>query len=213
MKTVEIKLYKFSELSDRTKQYAIDNWRNNETFDWIRDEATSSLNKFAEIFNIDWREIDYEEPYRNSYSIDLDENILSLTGYKLAKYIWNHYRTDIFKGKYYGKLVKTHANGDPIKTDKEHPAGMRHVHRYSKIFMDDSCVMTGVCYDQDLLNPIYQFLNKPNVSIDFETLLNDCIYSLCHSVLGEIEANSEDDAIIETIEANDYDFTEDGKLY
>jgi hypothetical protein len=213
METVEIKIYKFAELSEEAKQTAIDNWRNNETFDWIRYEATNSLNKFAEIFNIDLRQIDYEEPYRNNYSINLDENVLSLTGYKLAKHIWNHYRNDIFKGKYYGKLVKTLANGEPITVNKEHPAGVRHVKRYSKIFLDDSCVMTGVCYDQALLNPIYEFLNKPNGRIDFETLLNDCIYSLCHSVSGEIEGSSEDEAVIETIEANDYDVKTDCLIY
>ena len=70
-----------------------------------------------------------------------------------------------------------------------------------------------MCYDDDILSPIYEFLNKPSDRIDFETLLNDCIYSLCASVNAEIEYQSSEEAITETIEANDYDFTEDGKLY
>ena len=83
---------------------------------------------------------------------------------------------------------------------------------YSAINLEHSCVLTGVCYDEDILAPVYEFLEKPNFRIDFEDLLNDCIYSLCHAVQSEIEYQTSDEGIEGTILANEYEFTEDGDL-
>jgi hypothetical protein len=210
MKTIDVNLYKFSELSEEAKEKAIQKWRNdNYNYQpWFIDEANKSFEKFADLFSIDWRNIDYCEPYRNEYSIKLDDQIKELSGQRLATYIWNNFKRDLFKGKFYFKDCYTYPNGKKTEDNRQYK---RYIKRYSKIFLDNSCVLTGVCYDQDLLQPIYDFLNKPT-DIDFETLLNDCIYSLCHSVSAEIEYQSSDEAIIETIEANDYDFLENGEL-
>lgn len=214
MKTRTINVYEFSELSEEAKEKAINKWRNgnyDHEFFWQR-EVESSLDKFCSIFSIDYRQIDYQEPYRNDYKINLDDNILALSGQRLAKYIWNNYKDDIFQGKYYGKLVDTFKDGIKIPVSKDHPAGLRHVVRYSRTILDNSCVLTGVCYDQDLLQPIYDFLDKPTERIDFETLLNDCIYSLCHSVSSEIDYQNSDKGITEEIEANEYEFDENGNM-
>ena len=82
---------------------------------------------------------------------------------------------------------------------------------YSAIQLENCCVLTGVCYDDDILQPIYEFLDNPK-NIEFETLLNDCIYSLCHSVSSEIENQNTDEYITEQIECNGYEFDEDGKM-
>jgi len=197
MKTIEVNLYKFSELPEETKEKVLNNWRNDNYFDdfYITD-ANNTFKSFAKLFNINWRNIDYCEPYRNEYSIKLDDNVIQLSGQRLSTYIWNNYKNDLFKGKY---LYKKPLSGN---TKSKH----------SKIQLEHSCVLTGVCYDDDILAPIYEFLDKPKDNINFETLINDCIYSLCHSVSSEIEYQNTDEAITETIEANDYDFTEDGNL-
>lgn len=214
MKTKTINLYQFNELSDEAKGKAINKWRDQEynNTPWFIDEAGKSFEKFAGIFSIKWNNIDYEEPHRNDYQIQLDDQILELSGQRLATYIWNHYRNDIFQGKYYGELIDTFKDGTKIPVSKEHPIGKRHVKRYSHVFVSSCCVMTGVCYDDDLLNPIYEFLNKPNENVNFETLLNDCIYSLCHSVSSEIEHQMSDEVITETLIANEYWFDEEGNL-
>lgn len=82
---------------------------------------------------------------------------------------------------------------------------------------DNSCTLTGVCYDQSILQPIYDFLQytgKPDYYsyMDFETLMDECFASLEKDVEDEENAQYEDDAIIDTIQANDYEFTKDGKL-
>jgi len=214
METVEIKLYKFSELSEEVKEKAINQYRENEYkhTPWFIDEVNQCFEKFADIFSIEWRNIDYEEPYRNDYHLTFDDNILNLTGQRLATYIWNNYKSDLFKHKYL-KSFDDHKNHKRVKNYTAKRTGNKYCSYYSAIQLDNSCVLTGMCYDHNILDPIYEFLNKPNDRIDFETLLNDCINSLCHAVSSEIEYQYSDEAITETIEANDYDFTEDGEMY
>jgi hypothetical protein len=211
METIEVKIYKFSELSEEAKQKAIEKWRNTTIQDsdyWFLAEANETFKKFAELFNIDWKQIDYEESYRNDYSFrNIEDNVLCLSGHRLAKYIWNNYKTDLFKGKYFSLWSKKdvsfehYKNGFPVLKS-----------RYSKVILTNDCVLTGVCYDEDILKPIYDFLNNPTKN-DFEDLLNDCISAICKSVHSGIKYQNSTEAIIETIEANDYDFLESGKMY
>ena len=218
MKTIEVKLYSFDELSEEAKEKVINEFRDNEynTTPWFIDEANETFEKFADLFSIDWRNIDYCEPYRNKYKIKLDDNVLALTGQRLATYIWNNYKRDLFKGKFYGCIENDKKYFHPCIKSKELKGRARLKNwfnpYYSRIILDNSCVLTGVCYDESVLKPIYEFLNNPKDNIDFETLLNDCIYSLCHSVESEIEYRLSDEAIIETIQDNEYEFTEDGEL-
>ena len=215
MKTIEIKLYKFSELSEKAKETAIENWRANNSGDyWFLDEANATFEKFAKIFPIEWEEIDYEQPYRNRYRVAASDEVKALSGIRLMTYLWNNYKNDLFKGKYYPvksnkRIFHKRVTSQELKNRPGHFFNAYH----SAVILDHSCVLTGVCYDEDILQPIYEYLEKPNNRIDFEDLLDDCINSLCHSVQSEIEYRNSEEAIIETMEANDYDFTENGKLY
>lgn len=217
MKTKTINIYEFSELSEEAKENAIEEWRNtnygNEFF-WQR-EVEASLDKFCSIFSIDYRLIDYEEPYRNDYKVNLDDNILTLSGQRLATYIWNNFRNDLFKGKYYSVLkvdrLNKRINHKRIRSEQLRNGNYFNAY-YSAIKLDNCCVLTGVCYDDDILKPIYEFLDHPKDNIDFETLINDCFYSLCHSVSSEIEYQNTDEYITEEIEANGYEFDEDGNM-
>ena len=212
MRIIESKVYQFDELTDGAKQKAIEKYRDsNNEFDWLVSEANNSFEKFADLFNIDWRQIDYNEPYRNEYSLKFDEDVLNLSGLRLAKYIWNNYESFLFKGKYYSVTSDKKVNHKRVKSTNLKNGKIFNAY-YSAIQKENSCVLTGVCYDDDLLQPIYDFLKKPKDNVDLETLLNDCINSLCHSVSSEIEWRQEDEQIIEEIEANEYEFNEDGSL-
>ena len=211
MKTIELKLYKFSELSETAKEKAIEKWRNDSYNDqpWFIDEANDSFEKFTELFNIKWRSIDYQETYRNDYSFsNIDDNIRQLSGQRLATWLWNNHKTDLFKKKYL-KHFDGHKQHQNIVNHTAKQTGNKYCFYYSPLQLEHSCVLTGVCYDEDILGPIYEFLDKPT-NDDFEDLMNDCINSLCKSVSDEIDYNNTDEAITETIEANDYDFTENG---
>jgi len=201
MKTIEINLYEFSELSAEIQEKVIEKYRETNQKEGIpwQSEIEESFEKFANIFNIQWELIDYEEPDRNRYSVELEDNIKELTGLRLAKYIWNNYKSYLYKGKYYFLWSKK----EPYHALKS---------RRSKILLDNCCVLTGVCYDDELLHPIYDFLENPNDNVNFEKLLENCIDSLCESIQKEIDYINSDETIIEEIEANEYTFEINGKM-
>jgi hypothetical protein len=207
MKTIEVKVYEFAELSETAKQRAIDNYLN-KGYDnqFYYDEIISSAKAVAEIFNLK-----FGGEYTDIRHGHIDDDILNLSGIRLYKYIWNNYGSELFKGKYYGKLVNTNKDGSTIEVSKSHPAGLRHVKRYSKCTLENSCVLTGVCYDDDILQPVYDFLKKPESNVTFTYLIGEI-----ESAIQEAFSNTEDwlnssEFVTQEIEANDYEFTEDGE--
>lgn len=214
-RTVRTKVYEFSELSEKAKQKAIGWYRSDyaeSDTSIVYKDAFATAKVFFEIFDIKFNEINFDNPYKNEYKFNLDDSILELFGFRLARYIWNNYHYSLFKGKYYGKLVNTFSNGETIPVSKKHPAGLRHVRRYSKCTLTHECVLTGCMYDEIMLQPIYEFLNKPT-NRDFRELLDDCVHSLCKGVQDELQAIDKDDFISEQIIANEYEFTKDGSLF
>lgn len=200
MKTVQIKIYQFSELSTEAKAKAINKWLEIGGPEWIISDAHASFEKFAKIFGVKNWSIDYTSGSRSSWKIDEPENAEELSGQRLATYIWNNYRTDIFRGKYYGKLVNS-------------PAGLRHVKRYSKCQISNDYVLTGACYDMDILDPMYSFLQRPTAGTTYKELIDECIENLIKSVTDEWEASTTEEYYQEHAEANGYEFHEDGSMY
>lgn len=213
MRTIQTNIYHFSELSENAKQKAIEHFReSNYEYDLpFQDEVTGSLNKFCEIFNINYRRIDYLEPHGNDYKIELEDSIKKLSGVRLLKYIVNNYWHFLFKSSYI-KPFDGHKNHKRIKNYTAKHTGKKYCFYYSSFKYDNSCTLTGVCYDNDILDPIYNFLKNPSENINFEDLLNDCISSLCSAAGKEYEYQNSNEAIIENIEANEYEFDENGDL-
>jgi len=219
METIKINIYKFDELSERAKETARQWWRDGEveSTPFYVDEAHESFKKFAEVFNItDWS-IDYFQPYRNEYAIHLDDEHKEMTGIKLYGHLLHNYFNDLFKPKYYGCVERDDYIKHPRIKSKEltNKGRLKNWFNpyYSAITFTNSCVLTGVCYDDSILQPIYDFLNKPSDRIDFEDLIDDCIQSLCSAVQDEYEWRMSDEEVDESIRANEYDFTVDGQIY
>src|SRR5687767_11788369 len=129
MRTIRTKIYKFSELENKAKQTAIQNFRESNDLSYIYSEANDSRIKFCEIFPVTLERSNYGHAYRFS----IEDNVMNLRGQRLATYIYNNYYSQISEGKYYGRLVDTFKDGTKIPVSKEYPAGLRHVKRYSKI--------------------------------------------------------------------------------
>jgi len=92
MKTVEIKLYKFNELTDDIQKKVIEDWRYNNEYVWIDDDI-DIIKQFAQDFNITIE--DYElSPYSYSYikydtsTLDTDIDIHSLKSKKDDNYLY-----------------------------------------------------------------------------------------------------------------------------
>jgi hypothetical protein len=213
-RTVEVKVYQFEELSEEAQEKAHEDWLGSgfEYF-WV-DEAIKSLNKFEEIFPI--KIGDYSV---GAYNTDVrwrftgDDALEELDGLRLAKYIWNNYKTDIFKPKFIGSMKTNELiKHKRIKSSEQYSNGNRSNHYYSGCQIDTSCVLTGVCFDQDILDPIYEFLKKPD-GRNFPALVEDCIKEWEKSIQSDCQYQESLESFKETCEANEFEFTESGKRY
>lgn len=212
MRTIRTKVYKFNELSKTAQEKAIYNCRDmfSEDISMVYDEAYYSVKKFNEIFCTEqgrksWLDVRTDQ---------IDDNILQLKGLRLYKYIWNNFKAQLFKGKSYSLWSKTE------KSYKHYKDGFPVLKtRHSRIILENSCVLTGVCWDEDLLQPIYDLLNwkaedyKSNDNIDFETLMDNCFYSLKSSLDKQEEYINSEEYTRQMLESNDYEFTQDGKMF
>jgi hypothetical protein len=207
MKTVEINLYQFSELSEYAKEKTISDYRNKQDNSFYYDEIIESVKKVIDLFNLKTG-----NEYTDLRTSHIDDSILELKGVRLLKYIINNYGKELFKPKYkkcINREVKSKAYICKVGTDYK---GNKYTMLYDKHKTDNSCVLTGVCYDNDILEPIYSFLKKPNKETNFKDLIQD-IENAIQNTFDKTETwlNS-DEFIIDEIEANEYDFTEYGQL-
>lgn len=205
MKTRTITVYSFDELSDKAKQNAIEYFRNRnyEDGNFWANENRQSMEKFAELFPIkvtDWSYGGRGEGV--SFRFTDDYNLEGMKGLRLAKYIWNNYKDNIYKPRYYS-----------ICNGIKNCVGLNSKGRYSKVQITEfGCPFTGFYMDNEILAPIFDFMRAPSPNTDFKDLLNDCFNAWVKACNDDVESQNSDENIIETIEANEYEFDENGNL-
>lgn len=100
MRTLEIQVYKFSELSEDAQRKAAEKNASGE-YSWSH-EAIESVKMFVKYFNSEIRNysFDFLEPYRNSFTINIPEYMEELTEKELEDYIMGmgSYDKDTLKG-------------------------------------------------------------------------------------------------------------------
>lgn len=212
MQKVEITVYKYDELDTEAQEKARDWFRDGRDFPWSG-EYEKSLEAFESDFPV--KVTDYQiSPYSHSY-IDFtftDGDHEEMSGNKLRAHLLENYFSSLYEGKYFGKLVGTYPDGTKIEKSKEHPIGMRHVKRKSKVLFDEA-MPTGFCADYDLRRPIYEFLKSKDNTKTFEELMKDCFDEFVKTWNSDMEAQDSDEYITKNIIANDYTFTSDGKIF
>lgn len=189
MKTKTITVYSFDELSERAKKVAIEECRPMENF-WAS-ENQESIKKLVDILPVfvNWR--------NGTANTEID-----LTGQRLANYIWNNFRKDIYKPKQYW-----------ICNGVKNCVGKNSKKRDSKVFLFDeyACSLTGYYMDNYVLSPIFEFMRKPE-NISLSDLIERCISEYKKQSEADWDFQNSDEQIIETIKSNEYTFTESGKL-
>ena len=209
MKEHIIKTYSFDELSEESKEKAIDEFRyNNDNFEIYSGDVSETLKAFMKIFGAEFkRGNNYNwsiDPIDSKVNWNFEDDVLALSGLRLQKYLYNNYWKYITKGKYYS-----------TKSFYDENKKYHYRYRYSRITREwDNCPLTGACYDYDVLFPLINFINarKPD-NRDIEQILNECTYELLKALKQELDYLETDEGIIERIEANNYEFLETGKLY
>ncbi len=203
--TIEVKLYQFSELSEDAQNRIIEEECERRQCDPDADhwnyERIDSARAFAEAFGIKWED---DRGYWGIYCTPLQDWQTELTGVRLATYLWNNYGYVFSEAKVYGGRYSLTCG--PKRT--------------SRITREETCCpFTGVCYDDDLLQPIREFLARPNTTDTFKDLCNYAASSLQFSAESELEYYCSADAVREDIEngcgrfSGDEQYTEDGTLW
>lgn len=142
MKTIEIQLYKFNELTEKAKQTAINNWRNNGIEDVFQSERIDSYKKAKEIFK------------------QLGNIEGEIFGSRLIAYIENnfsHLWTE-------NNRISKHVNGKFNNCYYSYKSDCQSF-KISKIFKTnnlENCPLTGVYYDYVFLAPIIDFYSNPS---------------------------------------------------
>lgn len=202
MKTIEVTLYEYEELSERAQERALTDYMSHGN-DFDMREPTNTLNKFESIFPIKIRDWEFGGGQSAiSFRFTGSEDIENLTGWRLATYIWNNYRDYIYSHKYYS------TRGCWIDGKYHYKS-----RRSNIIICSEDCPLTGTCYDNDILDPIWKFLKKPDETTTFESLLDDCLQSWLNECEKEDEYRSSKEAFAETCEANEWLFTKEGKQW
>ena len=164
MKTIEIKVYRFEELDEQTKEKVIENYR------------------YINIDNTFWYDCIKEE---------FDELGISITAFNLDR--GNYANIDVWNFEDTSRSIIEHF-GDSVAIKQ---TAKNYINEYEKIqanFKEDEDIEREVelldeQYEKEYSEDILSYLRS---SYDWET---------------------SDEAIYQTIEANEYDFTIEGKIY
>lgn len=185
-------VFYFDQLSDSAKEKARDWWRQLEAQDpsWHK-ENKESLDEFCKWFPINARSWEYDQVSGSIiWSMRGGEESHDLTGVRLVAYIQNHYARILYTPKVYEKGGKQ---------------------RRSRILMEQSaCPFTGYCMDESLLDPIREFLRKPDMTINWKQLLGSCLEAWVTDCSEDAAYSMGDENVGQNIISNEYEFDEGG---
>lgn len=220
MRTVEVKVFSFEELSDKAKKRAIEEHSRGMEYGWSS-ENEASLKAFADLFNLhrlDWQ-YGFCHAYASASFESWSEGRENLSGKRLIAELWNIGKDRIWKRKYlkHGELRDERPPYHPMREVREITTGPNKgkysVSYYSRIQRQADCPFTGVCSDYYLIQPIEKYLENPDPNKTYKELIKDCLASWAKACGEDYEHTFSDEYIQEEIEANEYEFTEDGSKF
>lgn len=163
-------------------------------FDWMRehwdladmdlDDYMNTLRGFCNHYDLtlaDWS-VDALGHRGEFVKIEVSSDLEEMAGVRLWKYLQRHYAT--YRCQYTGETEAT---------------------------LDGNCPFTGMCYDESSLDPMREFMRKPD-SRTWRELADDCVSSLITALHRDGEYRYSDEALREDCEANEYEFYEDGSV-
>lgn len=198
MKTKTTNLYAFTELSPAAQAVAIANereYRAQAGDSWAH-ENKESLNAFCDAFPVRAKSWSYSACSHDITALFTGEKSAGdLSGVRLLAYLQNNY----------GHLLSA-----PVIFRKGYGPGKK---RLSKaVFTASSCPFTGYCADEDLLQPIREFIQKPDART-FRELLYDCLESWAQAREDDCAYQESESTARENLESNpDEIFLESGEI-
>ena len=212
MRTIKFNVFSYDELAETAKEKALDNVRESVgsmLCEFDGDDYRAALDEIENVFEI--KVYDWCVGYPGTFSAwrfkegsrfsEMSDEPRFLVRYLDEVERWCR------KGRYYSTPFK------PCPKSKEHPAGLTYKKRYSKVMFERNYCLTGAWTSavvDDYMNKRWDYVRKHRTIEDF---LDDMLYDFFKQWERDMEYNSEDEAVEETIIGNDYEFTEDGRLY
>lgn len=192
-RVIETPVYYFDQLSDSAKEKARDWWRQCEAEDpsWGA-ERRQSLEAFCNEFPVEARSWEYDS---TSYSIHkvwtADPDAGRIKGSRLIGFMLNEYGPRVlWKPKEYEKNGKK---------------------RRSKVLVEETdCPFTGYCADEDLLDPIRQYLKEPDMELTYVQLMGKCLDAWGKACVEDMAWLNSAAQVEDTIIVNEYEFDEEG---
>ena len=188
MKTIEIKLYQFNELSEEAQERALEDFRyinvdNDWWFDYIMEDAKEFCLSIEE-FNI------YRKDCEVVFLHDADETI---------------------------KAIKEGAGGELLGIAQEYEQQVKELfkaysdyEKYQEWLRERDYTLDDLEFEDWVLEETEYEEDKENIYIEFLKELGEYYLSELQS---SYDYHMSDESVIGTIEANEYEFTEDGKRY
>lgn len=196
MRTIETILYKFDELSETAKSFAINEYienyfQYNRNYDFD-DEISASFKKAEEIY-------------------DSLENIEGeIKGARLYTWLINNVASEWIRPDYFC----FDGNDKIIHNDfsYKYTQGKYKKSRVFETNNTENCPLTGVCYDFEFLEPIINFLKKPD-SLTTNLGLAKLLPSFDSVCQNDYEYRTTKEYISEELINNETEFYENGKEY
>lgn len=218
MKEATVKLYRFDELEEKIQDIIIAEQQYHRDFSESYDaEYEATLDAFEELMGIkikNWTvdsccyhyRVGYEiSAYSDGYYHDVDGE--EIKGKYLWRYVMNNVYDDFLPRKVFYKSESGY-NSEKHRWNKQ---------RTSKVIRRrwDECVLTGVCYDCDILKPIAKYLSKPiDDNYTLEDLVHDCLDNFFSAWQEEIEyANSYEGVKEWLTEFDGHEYYENGRVF
>lgn len=206
MKTIELKIYSFDELSHEAKEKAIQQYReNNIEFFWLDEIFESLQSLFSSCYNINV--FDYHLDVSNSrlkVKFSYDE-IANFTGKRALAWIENNLLCNI-RYKHGIRYIKKRIwKSDCVKNPQKLDGAF--INLAGKI---KECPFTGYCTDDDFLSRLLDDIKSGSTLKEaFEALASEY-----QKILNaEIDFQNSDEYISDYLIQNDYEFLESGEIY
>ena len=221
MRTQEITIFTFEELTPEAQERAIEKYRNCKDEYFCSDEYNDTLKEFINIFPVNVKNWQVD-PCCYSYcdmESTAEDQINDLTGLRLFKYLINNFSGTLYKRKYLGSLKtqdQPHSRHRMLKSKeiKHGPnKGKFYASIYSNCQTEKCCNLTGVYTDESILQPLYDFLKAPDKNTTFADLMEQCGNAWAAAFSESIEEENSDEYISDMLINNDYEYTEEGNLY
>lgn len=219
MKEAKVKLYRFNELEEKIQEIIIAERQSSIDFaEPYYYEYENTLKAFEELMGVkvkNWSVDSCRYDYRVEFALVTympDGYLHDVDGEEIkGKYLWRYLMNNVWDNMFPRKkfyLYDAGYNCEKKRWNKQ---------RVSKVIrrMWDDCVLTGMCYDYDILKPIAEYMSKPyKDDYTLDDLVHDCLDNFFSAWQKEIEYYNSYEGVKEwLLECDDNEYYENGKVF